>query len=217
MILNSKHVFFPCGDIQLEGVLHIPKGNGPFPVVIVCHPHPLYGGDMDNNIVKAVCSALVRNSIVALRFNFRGVGNSGGNYGEGLSEQDDLRAALDFLGTLNEIDSQKLGLAGYSFGGMVALAVAMQDYRIKQLALVSRALRETGWEQLKAYTLPKLILVGDNDTTVPYRPFRRFFGDAGCYQIIIGADHFWVGFEQQISDKVARFFKEDFAGNKANS
>ena len=208
----SRHVFFPCGDLRLEGVLHIPEGSGPFPVVIVCHPHPLYGGDMDNNVVMAVCSALVSNSIAVLRFNFRGVGDSGGSYGEGPGEQDDIRAALDFLSTLKDIDSERIGLAGYSFGGMVALAVAMKDNRIKQLALISPAFQETGWEQLKAYALPKLILVWDNDSSVPYRPFRRFFGDAGHYQIIVGADHFWVGFEHQISDKIARFFKK-FPGN----
>ena len=213
--MNSKHVLFPCGDIQLEGVLQVPEGNNPFPGVIVCHPHPLYGGDMDNNVVMAVCSALVRNSIAALRFNFRGVGNSGGSYGEGLAEQDDIKAALDFLSTLREIDGQRNGLAGYSFGGMVALAVAMRDNRVKQLVLISPALQETGWEQLKAYALPKLILVGDDDTSVPYDQFRRFFGDARHYQIITGADHFWVGFEKQISDKIARFFSTDFPGKKA--
>jgi uncharacterized protein len=212
--LNSKPVFFPCGDIQLEGVLHLPERNGPFPIVIVCHPHPLYGGDMDNNVVMAVCSALVKNSIAALRFNFRGVGNSGGNYSEGFGEQDDLRAALDFLSTLKDVDSERIGLAGYSFGGMVALAVAVKDNRVKQLALISPALQEEGWEQLRAYTLPKLILVGDNDTSVTYRPFRRFFGDARHYQVIAGVDHFWVGFEPLISDKIARFFNEDFPGKK---
>ena len=203
--MNSKHVLFPCDSIQLEGVLHIPEGNGPFPAAIVCHPHPLYGGDMDNNVVMAVCTALVKKRIAALRFNFRGVGNSGGNYGDGLGEQDDLRAALDFISTLNEIDIQRLGLAGYSFGGMVALALAIRDNRVKRLALISPALPEKGWEQLKDYVLPKLILVGDNDTSVPYRPFRRFFGDDRHYQVVAGADHFWVGFEPLITDKIARF------------
>ena len=165
---------------------------------------------MDNNVVTAVCFALGRSSIAALRFNFRGVGNSGGSYGEGLGEQDDLRAALDFLFTLKEIDSQRIGLAGYSFGGMVADAVAMKDNRVKQLALISPALSETGWAQLKEYLRPKLISIGDADTTVAFRPFQRFFGDARQYQIIAGADHFWSGFEEQISDKIARFFHDGF-------
>ena len=170
----SRHVVFPCGDIQLEGELHLPEGKGPFPVVVVCHPHPLYGGDMDNNVVMAVCFALVRSSIAALRFNFRGVGNSSGSYGEGIGEQDDVRAALDFLSTLKEIDSQRIGLAGYSFGGMVAASVAIKDNRVKQLALISPALKETGWAQLKEYGLPKLILIGDADTSGAVPSFPAF-------------------------------------------
>ena len=206
--MKSKRVIFPCGDLRLEGELHLPEGKGPFPVVIVCHPHPLYGGDMDNNVVTAVYFALVKSSIAALRFNFRGVGNNGGSHGDGISEQDDVKAALDFLSTLKEIDSQRIGLAGYSFGGMVAASVAINENRVKQLALISPALNETGWIQLKKYTLPKLILIGEADTSVPFRPFQRFFGDAKQYQIIAGADHFWSGFEEQLSGKIARFFHD---------
>jgi alpha/beta superfamily hydrolase len=206
--LKSKRVIFPCGDLRLEGELHLPEGKGPFPVVIVCHPHPLYGGDMDNNVVTAVYFALVKSSIAALRFNFRGVGNSAGSHGDGIGEQDDAKAALDFLFTLKEIDSQRIGLAGYSFGGMVAASVAINENRIKQLALISPALNETGWIQLKKYTLPKLILIGEADTSVPFRPFQRFFGDAKQYQIIAGADHFWSGFEEQLSSKIAHFFHD---------
>ena len=193
----------------------MPEGNRPFPIVVVCHPHPLYGGDMDNNVVTAVCFALVRNSIAALRFNFRGVGNSKGSYGEGVGEQEDLRAALDFVSTLKEIDSQRIGLAGYSFGGLVAASASAKDDRVQQLALISLALNETGWAQLKEYGLPKLILIGDADTSVPYRPFQRFYGDARQYQIIAGADHFWSGFEEEISGKVARFFHNGFHGKKS--
>ena len=206
--MKSKRVIFPCGDLRLEGELHLPEGEGPFPVVTICHPHPLYGGDMDNNVVMAVYFALVKSSIAALRFNFRGTGNSSGSYGEGVGEQDDLQAALDFLSTLKEIDRQRIGLAGYSFGGMVAAHVAIKDNRIKQLALISPALNETDWIRLKKYALPKLILIGEADTSVPFRPFQHFFGDAKQYQIIAGADHFWYGFEEQLSGKIARFFHD---------
>ena len=212
--MKSRHVVFPCGDLRLEGELHLPEDKGPFPVVVVCHPHPLYGGAMDNNVVMAVCFALVKSSIAALRFNFRGVGNSSGSYGNGIGEQDDLRAALDFLSTLKEIDSQRIGLAGYSFGGVVAATVADKDNRVKQLALISPALNEAGWAQLKEYLRPKLILIGDADTSVPFHPFQRFFGDAGQYQIIAGADHFWSGFEEELSGKVARFFRDGFHLNR---
>jgi alpha/beta superfamily hydrolase len=179
-------------------------------VVVVCHPHPLYGGNMDNNVVTAICAALAGGSIAALRFNFRGAGNSGGSFNDGPGEQADLRAALDFLLTFQEIDRGKIGVAGYSFGGMVANSVAIQDDRVTRLALISPALNAAGWEQLKEYLQPKIILIGDEDITISFRPFQRFFGDAKQYQIIAGADHFWSGFEEQISRKIACFFRDGF-------
>ena len=206
----SKRVVFPCRDIKLEGVLHLSETKEPSPAVIVCHPHPLYGGDMDNGVVLAVCSALEKNRIATLRFNFRGVGNSGGNYDEGRGEQDDVIAALDYLSTLKEIDSRKIGLAGYSFGGMVADSVAIKDNRVRQLALISPVLGAAGWAQLKEYSQPKLILIGDQDTTIVFRPFQRFFGDARQYQLIAGAEHFWSGFEERIGDKIACFSRDGF-------
>jgi hypothetical protein len=166
---------------------------------------------MDNGVVLAVCSALEKNRIATLRFNFRGVGNSGGSYDEGRGEQDDVIAALDYLSTLKEIDSRKIGLAGYSFGGMVADSVAIKDNRVRQLALISPVLGAAGWAQLKEYSQPKLILIGDEDTTIVFRPFQKKFGDARQYQLIAGADHFWSGFEKQISDKIACFIRDGFS------
>jgi alpha/beta superfamily hydrolase len=208
--VTSKRIFFSCGDLRLEGELSLPEGKTPFPAVVICHPHPLYGGNMDNNVVTAVCSALDKESIATLRFNFRGVGNSGGKYSEGLGEQDDVKAALDFVLKLPEIDNKRTGLAGYSFGGLMALSVAIEESRVKQLALISPALKEKGWTQFKEYKMPKLVLVGDVDEMVTFRSYQHLFGDSKQYQIVAGADHFWAGYEMEISNKLARFFHEGF-------
>lgn len=208
--MTLNHIFFPCANIQIEGELQLPEGNMPLPAVIICHPHPLFGGDMNNNVVMAICSELLKKYIAVLRFNFRGVGNSGGRYGDGIGEKDDVRAALDYLSTLDAIDSSRIGLAGYSFGGMVSASVAIEEARIKQLALVSPALHENGWKQIRDYTKPKIILVGDTDTVVPFGPFQRFLGDKKQYRIIAGADHSWWGFEEELGDTIARFFSDGF-------
>jgi alpha/beta superfamily hydrolase len=142
-----------------------------------------------------------------LRFNFRGVGKSGGEFGEGIGEQEDVKAALDFALATKNIDKEKIGLAGYSFGGMVALPVAIRDERVKRLALVSPALSEGGWGELKRYARPKFVIVGENDFVIPQAQFLKLAEDMPeKYVIVASADHFWDGYEAEVADKVSAFF-----------
>lgn len=204
---------FPCGDISLEGVWHFPQATGSTPAVIVCHPHPLYGGDMSNNVVLAICQALARQSIAAFRFNFRGVGKSGGTFGDGIAEQEDIRAALAFISSTPNIDPQRVGLVGYSFGASVAVPVAVEDNRVNLLALVSPALSDSGWEQLKGYPKPKFLISGNRDFFVSLKKLQQYIKDIPepkqC-QVISEADHFWWGYEDEVAHKVAQFFVTGF-------
>ena len=93
---TTSHLTFQSGDLSLEGVLHLPAVT-PAPGVVVCHPHPQYGGDMENNVVVAACDWLADRACAALRFNFRGVGESDGAFDQGAGERDDVRAALAHL------------------------------------------------------------------------------------------------------------------------
>lgn len=198
----------------MEGEWHLPQGKGPFPVVVVCHPHPLYGGDMSNNVVVAICQALSQQAIAAFRFNFRGVGNSEGSFGRGIGEQEDVKAALTFVSLSPEINATKIGLAGYSFGASVALPVAIQHERVNLLALVSPALSATGWEQLKGYRKSKLIMIGDADFVIPLEQFRQYIDDIPDpkqYHVIQDADHFWRGYEEEVGQKVTQFFASGFS------
>jgi len=197
----------------LEGEWHLPEGEGPFPGVVVCHPYPPGGGDMLNNIVVAICQALSRHSVAAFRFNFRGVGGSEGSFGEGIAEQEDVKAALDFVLSTPHIDTKRIGLAGYSFGAMVALPVALQDERVSLLALVSALLSDSNWEQLKRYDKPKLCVVGDADQMLSLERFHQHTKDvphSEQYQVVSGADHFWWGYEEEVAQKVSRFFVAGF-------
>ena len=211
--LNQAQVTFPCGDILLEGIWHFPAAAILPPVVIVCHPHPLYGGNMTNNVVLAICQALAEQSIAAFRFNFRGAGNSGGEYGGGVGEQADVKSALAVISSNPDTDSKRIGLAGYSFGAGVALPVALQDERVKRLALVSPALSVAGWEQLKKYPGPKLLIAGDADSVISREQLGQyaadFAGPPDC-QMVPGADHFWQGYEEEAGRRVARFFATGF-------
>ena len=129
---------------------------------------------MSNNIVFAICQALAQQSIAAFRFNFRGVGKSEGTFGGGIAEQEDVKAALALVTSTPDIDPKRIGLAGYSFGASVTLPVAVQDGRVSLLALVSPALADSGWEQLKKYPKPKFLISGNYDFVIPPEQFQQY-------------------------------------------
>src|SRR5580765_8000174 len=91
----SGRVVIPVAHGQLEGILRAP--NSAVAAAVVCHPHPLAGGTMNNNVVYRAAKALVGGGVTTLRFNFRGVGASTGAYADGIGEEDDVRAAIGFL------------------------------------------------------------------------------------------------------------------------
>jgi alpha/beta superfamily hydrolase len=213
--MSQTRVRFSASGIVLEGIFEKPKGETSFPAVVVCHPHPLYGGDMYNNVVSVICQGLAQESIATLRFNFRGVGRSEGNHEEGVGEQDDVRAALDFLQSSDGVDKGRLGLAGYSFGTRVVMPVALQDSRVKAVALVSPFLDDADWQRLKTYGVPKLFICGSEDSFISPHKVKRLVGEAAApseCEVVFGADHFWCGFEGRIGRKVADFFKAAFFG-----
>jgi alpha/beta superfamily hydrolase len=213
--MSQTRVRFSASGIVLEGIFEKPKGETSFPAVVVCHPHPLYGGDMYNNVVSVICQGLAQESIATLRFNFRGVGRSEGNHEEGVGEQDDVRAALDFLQSSDGVDKGRLGLAGYSFGTRVVMPVALQDSRVKAVALVSPFLDDADWQRVKTYGVPKLFICGSEDSFISPHKVKRLVGEAAApseCEVVFGADHFWCGFEGKIGRKVADFFKAAFFG-----
>src|SRR2546422_7453675 len=110
-------------DLSLEARLALP--DSPNAGVVICHPHPLYGGDMDNPVVVRVQEGCAGLGLATLRFNFRGVGVSGGTHGGGAGEQDDARIALDVLAQAT--GEGPLAIACYSFGGWVEALAGLRD------------------------------------------------------------------------------------------
>jgi len=205
--MKESYVTFPCGDLTLEGVCHLPEGTGPFPVAVVCHPHPLYGGTMDNNVVLAVCQTLCQRGIVGFRFNFRGVGRSQGTL-SGVGDPEDVVAAVSFIASIENVDVGRIGLCGYSAGAIAAFAIQPGD-RIQAAAAISPPISMVSLDGLKAYSKPKLIIIGSSDDFTPIEDFHRFCDSLvepkEC-EVISGADHFWWGYEDQLGEKVAAFF-----------
>lgn len=213
--MKESYVTFPCGDLSLEGVCHIPEGPGPFPAVVVCHPHPLYGGTMDNNVVYAVCQALCRKGILALRFNFRGVGRSQGMV-RGMGDHEDVIAAVSFIALVEGVDKEKIGLCGYSAGAVAAFATPPVDERVQAAAVISPPLSMVSLDGLKGYSRPKLIVIGSGDNFTRLDDFQRFcesLAEPKQSEAIPGADHFWWGYEDQVGERVASFFADVLKGS----
>jgi alpha/beta superfamily hydrolase len=207
--MKKTRVSFPSGELFLEGILAIPEGAGRFPAVIVCHPHPLYGGSMDNNVVYSLSEALTQASFVSFKFNFRGVGESQGEFGQGIGEQEDVEASISFINTVKEVDSKRIGLAGYSAGAGFAFPVGSNDARIKALAAVSPPLPMFDFDFLKSCPKPKLLISGSRDDLIPIDQFLEFcqnLPEPKEYESIAGADHFWWGYESNLASKVTVFF-----------
>jgi alpha/beta superfamily hydrolase len=207
--MKKTRVSFPSGRLVLEGILAIPEGAGLFPAVIVCHPHPLYGGSMDNNVVYSLSETLTQASFVSFKFNFRGVGGSQGEFGQGIGEQEDVQAAISFISTVKEVDSKRIGLVGYSAGAGFALPVVFKDARIKALAAVSPPLPMFDFDFLKSCPKPRLLISGSRDALIPTDQFLEFcqnLPEPKEYESIEGADHFWWGYESRLAAKVTAFF-----------
>jgi alpha/beta superfamily hydrolase len=213
IIIETQRAEIPCGKITLEGMIHIPDGPGPFPLVVVCHPHPLYGGSMHNNVVDAVCSSLGEKEIAWLKFNFRGVGRSGGKFGDGIGEKDDARAAISCGERQAGIDPEKIGLCGYSFGSIVAFPVAVEDGRVKAVAGIAPFVQPENL--LHQYTRPKLLVCGTRDEFVNCKALEKVVQEMPEPKEIAlypGVDHFWSGAEDAMAERVAQFFRKYLVG-----
>lgn len=197
--MSESRITFPCGDLKLEGLLTLPEGGAPGAAAVVCHPHPMYGGSMYNNVVEAVLQALWRRQFATLRFNFRGVGDSEGEYDGGEGELDDVREAVAFLAGKAGVKS--VVLAGYSFGASVSLRAGLTDPAVDRLVLV--ALPVAGLTGPSDSTSkPVLLVSGDRDSYSPLEPLRTLAGKLGSrarLEILAGADHFFGGYEARLS------------------
>ena len=215
MTATDERVMFPVpgpdGDLLLEGALRLPGGATPVAGVVVCHPHPLRGGDMHNNVVEALCEGLELAGIASLRFNFRGVGRSGGVHGHGEAELDDVRAALAYLAARPEVDAARCALAGYSFGARAALRVA-GDAGVPALLCVAPPMREPVAEV--APQCPMLVVVGSQDQVLDNDPaaYAARLPDPAALQVVQGTNHFWGGFEPVLVSVAREFFGKHLAG-----
>jgi alpha/beta superfamily hydrolase len=208
--MRQSAVSFNTKGLTFEGVVAQPSDvEGPFPGVVICHPHPLFGGSMDNNVVLSVAFGLVEAGFVTVRFNFRGVGNSEGEHSKGEFESQEVLGALDLLKAWPGVDGKRIGLAGYSFGTSVVLGNASLHKKAKAFALISppaHALESTALQKGKQ---PTFVISGDRDKLVQSEQLPTIldsFAQPPECHIVPGADHFWARYEDQLVPEVVKFF-----------
>ena len=155
----SGKTAIPVAHGQLEAILRQPEA--PIAAAVVCHPHPMGGGTMNNNVVYRLARALVDGGVAALRFNFRGVGASTGRHDQGVGEEHDVRDAIDFLRAHHP--GLPLWVAGFSFGARVGLAVGARDANVSKLLGVGLALKLFDYSILSRCPKPKAIIQAAED------------------------------------------------------
>jgi uncharacterized protein len=188
-------------DERLEATLRIPDEQ-PTAIVVIAHALPTHGGTMRTPIMAAIARACAERGWFALRFNFRGVGASAGEWSGGRHETDDLAAAVDYARTI--APGISLGLVGYSFGAFQILAYLARGGRADAIALVGVGTKDVGFAPRELPTIPDgtFIVAAENDQ----------FGTAAELQTAVpharvaavrGVDHFFVGKRDEVGALVA--------------
>ncbi len=209
--MREEKVFFPSGGIQLEGFLSLQETLSEKGGVVLCHPHPQYGGDMHNRVITVAQGIAQEGGFSTLRFNFRGVGKSGGSYSEGIGEMEDVASALDFLHLRQKDANLPLLLLGYSFGAWTGIPVAINDRRVKGVVAISPPLEIHDFKFLKGYKKNKLVVVGDRDEWCPVSRLKEWFDqldEPKSLAIIEGADHFYSFQSNLLAQPLRNFFRE---------
>lgn len=194
----EEKIFIPAGEIRLEAI--IDKAD-PAKAGVVSHPHPMYGGSMHNNVVQAAVQALSRSGWTSLRFNFRGVGQSGGIHGHGRGEGEDLEAAASFL---KRCGANQVLIVGYSFGAWVAAFAwkRLKNLGVLPLVLIAPPAAFMSFKDLSPDTEAGLIICGEHDSFAPpaqVLDLGQRLAQPAKPVIIAGTDHFFSGRESELT------------------
>jgi alpha/beta superfamily hydrolase len=194
----AGNLFIPAPHGRLEAILKEPRDGQVRGVALVLHPHPLFGGTMHNKVVFRAAAALNDVGLVALRLNFRGVGQSTGEHDEGRGEREDVRAGLDYLSA--NYSSEAITLCGFSFGARVGLEVGIADERVRRLISIGTPVDNYDFSFLEQCRKPILFVQGDVDEYGDVERLRELAAKInGPVQlsVIKGAGHF---FDDQLDE-----------------
>jgi alpha/beta superfamily hydrolase len=200
-------LMIPAESVELEAQFREPRGilRG---AAVVCHPHPLYGGTMDNRIVYRAAKAALEAGFASLRFNFRGVGQSTGQYDQGIGEKVDTAEAVRWLG--EKYPALPLVLIGYSFGAWVGLQVGCLNARIEAMVGLAPPLDLYDFEFLFNNSKHTLYVVGTRDEFCSRENLDRLANRmpaSSSLRRIEGAEHFFTGRVEVLQNLITDFLK----------
>ena len=198
---DAEHVFVTGPAGRIEVVIDHPDVDAPRGIALVAHPHPVYGGTLDNKVAQTLARTFAELGYVALRANFRGVGDTEGEHDHGEGETDDLVAVID--DAITRFGKLPIVLGGYSFGAHVQTQVAKRladsgnkdEQAVERMVLVAPAAGfVSGGRQYDTLTVPAntLVIHGETDTTVPLANVLDWLRPQDIpVTVIPGTDHFF--------------------------
>jgi alpha/beta superfamily hydrolase len=209
----------PAG--RLEGRYQPAKGDRTAPIAIVLHPHPQFGGTMNNQIVYQLFYMFTKRNFSVLRFNFRGVGRSQGTFDHGAGELSDAAAALDWVQTIHP-DARGCWVAGFSFGAWIGMQLLMRRPEVEGFISIAPPANLHDFTFLAPCPSSGLIIQGDQDKVVPPKDVQALVdklktqkGIKIDHTIIQGANHFFEGDVDKLIEACAGYVDKRLGAARA--
>jgi alpha/beta superfamily hydrolase len=213
-------VIFPGPDGRLEGRYHPQKAKDA-PIALVLHPHPQYGGTMNNKVVYNLHYAFHRLGFAVLRFNFRGVGRSQAEFDQGIGELSDAAAALDYMQTINP-NARATWVAGFSFGAWIGMQLLMRRPEISGFVSVAPPANMYDFSFLAPCPSSGLIVNGSADRVAPMEDVLKLVeklktqrGIEITHEVIEGASHFFDSQLEEMTGIVESYVERRMAETSA--
>ncbi len=209
-----SEIFFNGEEGRIEGKFHQAE-DSKAPVALVLHPHPLYGGNMNNKVVYNTFRSFVESGFSVLRINFRGVGKSQGQFDNGVGELTDAAAAMDWLQLQLPLASE-YWLAGFSFGAWISMQLLMRRPEIKRFIGIAPPVEKFDFTFLSPCPIPGLVVQGDQDSIAPEEAvvdmvdkITKQKGEKVDYRVVKGADHFFRNKLEDLKEVVRAYISQN--------
>ena len=212
-------VIFNGPEGRLEGRYHHSRIHNAG-IAVMLHPHPQHGGTMNNNVVYTMFHAFVRQGFSVLRFNFRGVGRSQGEFDRGEGELSDAASALDWMQSYNQ-NAETCWVSGFSFGAWIGMQLLMRRPEIERFVSISPPANLYDFSFLAPCPSSGLVIQGDRDEIVPESAVIKLVDKLQHqrnleidYRMVLGASHFFHDHMEDLNDNIADYLASSLSHDR---